>query len=149
MIIGAHSIIYSTSPDADRAFLRDVLRLPNVDVGGGWLIFGLPPAEVAVHPADSNDVHEFYLMCDDVEALVAAMKKRDIACGPVQNQGWGLLTQVTLPGGGKLGIYQPRHARPKAMSAGEAAKTPVKPATTKRAKKTAGRTPRKKTARGR
>ena len=149
MIIGAHSIIYSTSPDADRAFLRDVLRLPSVDVGGGWLIFGLPPAEVAVHPADSNDVHEFYLMCDDVEALVAAMKKRDIACGPVQNQGWGLLTQVTLPGGGKLGIYQPRHARPKAMSAGEAAKTPVKPATTKRAKKTAGRTPRKKTARGR
>ena len=149
MIIGAHSIIYSTSPDADRAFLRDVLRLPNVDVGGGWLIFGLPPAEVAVHPADSNDVHEFYLMCDDVEALVAAMKKRDIACGPVQNQGWGLLTQVTLPGGGKLGIYQPRHARPKAMSAGEAAKTPARPATTKRAKKTAGRTPRKKTARGR
>src|SRR5216117_1207598 len=106
------------SPEADRAFLRDALRLPNVDVGGGWLIFGLPPAEVAVHPADSNDVHEFYLMCDDVEALVAAMKKRDIACGPVQNQGWGLLTQVTLPGGGKLGIYQPRHARPKAMSAG-------------------------------
>jgi len=143
MIIGAHSIIYSTSPDADRAFLRDVLRLPNVDVGGGWLIFGLPPAEVAVHPADANDVHEFYLMCDDVEALVAEMKKRDVACGPVQNQGWGLLTQVTLPGGGKLGIYQPRHARPKAMSAGEAAKAPAKPATIKRAKKTA-RKPLKK-----
>jgi hypothetical protein len=122
MIIGAHSLIYSTSPDADRAFLRDVLRLANIDVGGGWLIFGLPPAEVAVHPSDKNDVHEFYLMCDDVKALILEMKKHDIACSPVQNQGWGLLTQVTLPGGGKLGIYQPRHARPKAMSARVAAK---------------------------
>ena len=116
MIIGAHSIIYSKKPDADRAFLRDVLKLPNVDVGGGWLIFGLPPAEVAVHPGDKNNVHEFYLMVDDVEALIAEMKKRNIACGPVHNQGWGLLTQITLPGGGKLGVYQPRHARPKAMS---------------------------------
>jgi len=116
MITGAHSIIYSTNPDADRAFLRDVLRFPNVDVGGGWLIFGLPPAEVAVHPSDKNDVHEFYLMCDDIEALVADMKKRNIASIPVQNLGWGLLTQITLPGGGRLGIYQPRHARPGAMS---------------------------------
>ena len=116
MITGAHSIIYSTNPDADRAFLRDVLRFPNVDVGGGWLIFGLPPAEVAVHPSDKNDVHEFYLMCDDIEALVADMKKRNIASSPVQNLGWGLLTQITLPGGGRLGIYQPRHPRPEAMS---------------------------------
>jgi hypothetical protein len=116
MITGAHSIIYSTNPDADRAFLRDVLRFPNVDVGGGWLIFGLPPAELAVHPSDKNDVHEFYLMCDDIEALVADMKKRNIPSSPVQNLGWGLLTQITLPGGGKLGIYQPRHARPEAMS---------------------------------
>ena len=116
MIIGAHSIIYSTSPDADRAFLRDVLKLTNIDVGGGWLIFGLPPAEVAVHPSDKNDVHEFYLMCDDIEALIAEMKERSIECGPVQDEGWGLLSHLTLPGGGKLGIYQPRHARPKAMS---------------------------------
>jgi len=116
MIVGAHSIIYSKKPDADRAFLRDVLKLPNVNVGGGWLIFGLPPAEVAVHPGDKNDIHEFYLMVDDVEALTGEMKKRNIACGPVRNQGWGLLTQITLPGGGKLGVYQPRHARPKAMS---------------------------------
>jgi hypothetical protein len=113
MIIGAHSIIYSTNPEADRAFLRDVIDLPNVDVGDGWLIFGLPPAEVAVHPSDENDVHEFYLMCDDVEALLARMKDRGVATERVQNQGWGLLTQVRLPGGGKLGIYQPRHARPK------------------------------------
>jgi hypothetical protein len=116
MIIGAHSIIYSKDPDADRAFLRDVLKFSNVDVGGGWLIFGLPPAEVAVHPSDENDVHEFYLMCDNVEAFIAEMKKHNINCGPFHNQGWGVLTQVILPGGGKLGVYQPRHARPKMMS---------------------------------
>jgi hypothetical protein len=120
MINGAHSIIYSKNPDADRAFLRDVLKLPNVDVGDGWLIFGLPPAEVAVHPSDKNDVHEFYLMCDDVETLIAELNKHNITCSPVQQQGWGLLTTVTLPGGGELDIYQPRHARPKAMSVGKA-----------------------------
>jgi hypothetical protein len=117
VIIGAHSIIYSTNPEADRGFLRDVLKLTNVDVGEGWLIFGLPPSEVAVHPSGENNVHEFYLMCDDVRAFVAGMKKHDIACGPVKDQGWGLLTQLRLPGGGKLGVYQPRHARPKAMGA--------------------------------
>jgi len=121
MIIGAHSIIYSTSPSADRAFLRDVLRLTSVDVGGGWLIFGLPPAEVAVHPSDKSDIHELYLMCDDVEAFVSEMQDQNIACGPVTDQGWGLLTQVVLPGGGKLGVYQPRHARPEAMAAKPAA----------------------------
>jgi hypothetical protein len=118
MITGAHSIIYSTNPEADRAFLRDVLKFPHVDAGEGWLIFGLPPAEVAVHPSGENDVHEFYLMCDDAQAFAAEMKKHNIPCGPVQDQGWGLLTQVTLPGGGKLGVYQPRHARPKPMAAG-------------------------------
>ena len=112
MITGAHSIIYSTDPEADRAFLRDVLNLPNVDVGGGWLIFGLPPAEVAIHPSEKNDVHEFYLMCDDVKALTAAMRKRGVSCSEVQDMRWGLLTHVSLPGGGRLGIYQPRHARP-------------------------------------
>jgi hypothetical protein len=122
MIIGAHSIIYSKSPKADRAFLRDALGLPSVDVGDGWLIFGLPPAEVAVHPSAKNDVHEFYLMCDDVAAFVAAMEKRGVGCSAVQNQGWGLLTQVTLPGGGKLGVYQPRHARPKPVSGSASAR---------------------------
>jgi len=78
MISGAHSIIYSTNPDADRAFFRDVLNLPHVDVGGGWLIFGLPPAEVALHRSDRNDVHEFYLMCDDIEALVLEMRRRNL-----------------------------------------------------------------------
>jgi hypothetical protein len=126
MIIGGHSIIYSKNPDADRAFLRDVLRLTNVDVGGGWLIFGFPPAEVAVHPSEKNDVHEFYLMTDDVEAFIAEMKKSRIACGAARNLGWGLLTEVTLPGGGKLGVYQPRHARPKAMTVKKAAKKPAR-----------------------
>jgi hypothetical protein len=115
MITGAHSIIYSTNAVADRTFLRDVLKLPNVDVGDGWLIFGLPPAEVAVHPSNENDVHEFYLMCDDIKAFVRDMKKRGVECDPVNDQGYGLLSQVKLPGGGKLGVYQPRHARPPAM----------------------------------
>ena len=116
MIIGAHSITYSTNPELDRALLRDVFKLPHVDVGHGWLIFGLPPAEVAVHPSEKNDVHEFYLMCDDVDAFVTEMRKRGLVCGPVHNEGWGLL-RVTLPGGGNLGVYQPRHARPKTVGA--------------------------------
>jgi len=135
MIIGAHSIIYSRNPEADRSLLRDVLGLPSVDVGGGWLIFGLPPAEVAVHPSEENDVHEFYLMCDNVEAFITEMKKHNIMCGPVQNQGWGLLTQVTLPGGGQLGVYQPRHARPKSMTVRKATKKPAKKTATKKARK--------------
>jgi hypothetical protein len=126
VIIGAHSILYSRNSDADRAFLRDVLGFPSVDVGGGWLIFGLPPAEVAVHPSDENDVHELFLMVDDVKAFIADMKKRRIACGPVQSPGWGVLTHVMLPGGGKLGVYEPRHARPKAMKVGRPARKAVK-----------------------
>jgi len=117
MLTGAHSIIYSSNADADRAFLRNVLKLTSVDAGHGWLIFGLPPAEIAVHPSDKNDVHEFFLICEDVDAFVAEMGRHQVACEAVQDQGWGLLTRVTLPGGGKLGVYQPRHPRPEAMSA--------------------------------
>src|SRR5262245_38858155 len=112
LINGAHSIIYSSNAEADRALLRDVLGLPNVDVGQGWLIFALPPAEVAVHPSDKNNLHELYLMTDDIRAFVDAMKKRDVACSEPNDQGWGILSEMTLPGGGKLGVYQPRHARP-------------------------------------
>ncbi len=112
MINGAHAIIYSTDPTADRAFFRDVLDLPNVDVGDGWLIFSLPPSEVALHPSEKNDVHELYLMCDDIEVFAAEMTARGVVCGAVRDQGWGLLTDIVLPGGGKLGVYQPRHARP-------------------------------------
>jgi hypothetical protein len=112
MIIGAHSIIYSKDPEADREFMRDILKLPNIDARGGWLIFGLPPAELAVHSGERNDVHEFYLMCDDVTGFIQDMKKRGIPCTDVHNERWGMLTRVTLPGGGKLGVYEPRRARP-------------------------------------
>jgi len=117
MITGAHAILYSKDPDADRAFLRDVLGLPHVDVGGGWLIFGLPPSEVAVHPAEASGRHELYFMCEDVGAFVREMTARNVACGPVTDLRWGLLTEIVLPGGGKLGVYQPRHARPPQMNA--------------------------------
>src|SRR5262249_16454606 len=98
--------------EADRAFLRDVLRLPNVDVGGGWLIFALPASEVAVHPADDAK-HELYLMCPDIAAFVEAMTRHGIECGPINHQRWGVVTHLMLPGGGRLGVYEPRHARPK------------------------------------
>jgi hypothetical protein len=112
MINGAHVIVYSKDAEADRVFLREVLGFRHVDVGGGWLIFALPEAEVAVHPAEQGGGHELYLMTDDVAAEVARLAVRDIACDPVEDQGWGLLTHIVLPGGGKLGLYQPRHARP-------------------------------------
>jgi len=118
MLSGAHVIIYSANPEADRAFLRDVLKLPNVDVGHGWLIFGLPPAEVAVHPSDGTDVHEFYLICEDVDAFGAEMARHGVSCEAVRDQGWGRVTRMVLPGGGKLGVYQPRHARPAPMTGG-------------------------------
>lgn len=122
MIIGAHSIIHSRKPEADRAFLRDVLSLPRVDAGDGWLIFGLPPAEVAVHPSSKNNVHELYFMCSDIRAFVAALRRKRVACGPIRSLGWGRLVQVRLPGGGKVGVYEPHHARPKARRSGPASK---------------------------
>jgi hypothetical protein len=136
MITGAHSIIYSKNPEADRAFLKDVLGLPHVDVGHGWLIFGLPPAEVAVHPSEKNDVHELYLICADVDAFVVQMAARGLSCSPVRDLGWGRLTQVSLPGGGKLGVYEPRHARPKPVLAAKSKKKAVRrPATRRKAKR--------------
>ena len=112
MINGAHSIIYSKDPDADRAFFRDVLKLPHVDVGGGWLIFGLPPAELAVHPSEQNRSPELYLMCTDLDAFIAAMKRHNVAYDDVQDLRWGKLTHIVLPGGSTLGVYEPRHPRP-------------------------------------
>jgi hypothetical protein len=117
MFIGSHVIIHSRNADADRALLRDVFKLDHVDVGGGWLIFGLPPAEVAVHPTEGSEGHELYLMCQDVEAFIRAMREQALACTPIRQERWGLLTHLALPGGGKLGVYQPRHARPKTASA--------------------------------
>ena len=135
MINGAHAIIYSKDAEADRAFLRDVLKFPGVDVGGGWLIFGLPPAELAVHPAEDSGRQEIYLMCEDVTALVAALAARGVACGPITDQRWGLLTQVTLPGGGTLGVYEPRHARPASASAQRPKRKPPERSATKRSAK--------------
>ena len=117
MLTGAHSIIYSTRPEKDRAFLRDILKLPHVDVGEGWLIFALPPSEVAIHPSRKNNLHELYFMCADVEQFVKQMEKHRIRCGPVTDMGWGRLVQMKLPGGGELGVYEPRHARPAAIKA--------------------------------
>ena len=112
MISGAHAIIYSANADADRAFLKDVLGLAHVDVGGGWLIFSLPPSEVAVHPSERNDRHELFFLVKDVEEFMTKMRARKVTCGPIQEERWGRLTQVTLPGGGTIGVYQPRHAAP-------------------------------------
>jgi catechol 2,3-dioxygenase-like lactoylglutathione lyase family enzyme len=110
MITGAHVIVYSRDADADRAFFRDVLGYRHVDAGGGWLIFKLPPGEVAVHPADQPS-HELYLMCDDVNATVEELTAKGVRCGPVSDQGWGLLTSIRLPGGGELGLYEPKHPK--------------------------------------
>jgi catechol 2,3-dioxygenase-like lactoylglutathione lyase family enzyme len=111
MITGSHVIIYSRDADADRAFFRDVLEYPHVDAGGGWLIFKLPPGEVAVHPAEGGQAHELYLMCDDVNATVEQLGAKGVMCGPVSDEGWGLLTSIRLPGGGELGLYEPRHPK--------------------------------------
>jgi hypothetical protein len=110
MIRGAHVILYSTDADADRAVLQDVLGLPHVDAGGGWLILQLPPAEVAVHPAESAGAAELYLVCDDIATAVAELTGRGVAAEePVTDEGWGLLTSIRLPGGGRLGLYEARH----------------------------------------
>src|ERR1700733_6562592 len=109
MITGAHVIVYSTNPDADRAFLRDVIKLTHVDVGHGWLIFGLPPSEIAVHPAETNSSSELFLLCDDIQHFIKQMTEAKLHCDPVQNQRWGHLTYLTLPGGSRLGVYEPLH----------------------------------------
>ena len=116
MISGAHVIVYSKDAEADRDFLRDVLGFPSVDAGHGWLIFALPPAEVAVHPAETNDRHELYLMCSDLKADMAALRAKGVACSDVQKERWGSITKVRLPGGGEVGLYQPKH--PTALAVG-------------------------------
>lgn len=109
MITGAHVILYSSDADADRAFLRDLLGTTAVDAGGGWLILALPPAEVAVHPADGAVRHELYLLCDDIEATHTELAARGAVEGGISDQGWGRLITLRLPGGGTLGVYEPRH----------------------------------------
>jgi hypothetical protein len=112
VITGAHSIIYSTDSKADRDFFKNILKFPNVDIGQGWLIFELPASEVAIHPSNENGANEFYLLCDDINLFVKDMSENKIICSTIENQRWGLLTYLTLPGGGKLGVYEPKHVRP-------------------------------------
>jgi hypothetical protein len=112
MIRGAHIILYSTAPEADRAFFRDVLRYPFADAGHGWLIFALPPAEIAVHPSSENGSHELYFMCDDVREFITEISKHGIACSAIAEERWGSITRMTLPGGSTVGVYQPKHASP-------------------------------------
>jgi len=113
MITGTHVMFFSKDAEADRAFLRDVLQLSHVDAGGGWLIFALPPAEAGVHPSDKNDVHEVYFMTDNLEAEMARLKQKGVACDRPAQQSWGVSTRIALPSGGKLGLYEPRHASPR------------------------------------
>ena len=112
MINGAHAIIYSKDADKDRAFLRDVLKLKGVDSGGGWLIFALPPSEIAVHPTDGEEMQELYFLTGDVKKTIKELKAKGIKCTPLNEQRWGSVTSVSLPGGGKIGLYQPKHPRP-------------------------------------
>jgi len=109
MISGVHVIIYSTNAEADRAFLRDVIGFKSVDAGHGWLIFALPPAEAALHPSDENGAHELYFMCDDLKAEMAFLAKKSVECSNVQEARWGSISKIRLPGGGEIGLYQPKH----------------------------------------
>jgi hypothetical protein len=114
LINGVHTIIYSKDAEADRVFLRDILGLANVDAGEGWLIFSLPTAELAVHPAEKNDIHELFFMVKDIQKFITAMRDKDVPCDTVESTSWGELSRIRLPGGGKVGVYQAKHARPKA-----------------------------------
>jgi catechol 2,3-dioxygenase-like lactoylglutathione lyase family enzyme len=119
MITGAHFLLYSTDPDSDRAFFRDVLKFRAVDAGGGWLIFRLPPSELGVHPTEGTFVQRhaehdllgtvLYLMCDDIRTAVNALEAKNINCTPISEAEWGFFTIIRLPSGGKIGLYQPTH----------------------------------------
>ena len=109
MICGAHVVLYSKDVEADRAFFRDVLGLASVDAGHGWLIFAMPPAEAAFHPAEESGRHELYLLCDDVKAEIAALESKGVSCSKLHEERWGSITKIKLPGGGELGLYQPKH----------------------------------------
>ena len=127
MIIGAHVLIYSTNPEADRAFFRDILQLPSIDIGHGWLIFALPPAEAAVHPSDGQFAQRhgghdlpgalLYLMCDDLQAFIAELGAKKVQCTEVETEAWGIRTTIRMPSGGELGLYQPTHPTALKLSA--------------------------------
>ena len=108
MISGAHIVVYSKNAEADRAFFRDILGFKSVDAGHGWLIFALPTTEAAFHPSE-GDVHELYFMCDDLKTEMASLAKKGVKCSKVEETRWGSITKMRLPGGGKVGLYQPKH----------------------------------------
>ena len=113
MISGAHVILYSKDPEADRKFFRDILEFSYVDAGHGWLIFALPPAEVAIHPGKSTgkheEMHSLFLMCDNLNSTVKSLKRRKVNCKIIHEQRWGKIAMITLPSGAELGLYQPKH----------------------------------------
>jgi catechol 2,3-dioxygenase-like lactoylglutathione lyase family enzyme len=113
VITSVHAIIYTRDAEADRAFFRDILGFPSVDSGDGWLIFALPPAELAAHPTSGDAHHELFLMCDEVHATVDELKAKGVEFSqPISDEGFGLLTSIQLPGGSELGLYEPKHASP-------------------------------------
>jgi len=112
VIDGAHVVLYSHDAEADRAFFRSVLGFSSVDAGHGWLIFALPPAEAAFHPDAENGRHELYLMCADLKSEMAALRAQGVECADVEEARWGSITRIRLPGGGQVGLYQPKHPRP-------------------------------------
>lgn len=109
MIFGTHVVVYSKDAEADRAFFRDILGFASVDAGYGWLIFAAPPLEAAFHPAEENNRHELYFMCDDLKAEMASLAKKGVECSKVREQRWGSVTRMRLPGGGDVGLYEPKH----------------------------------------
>jgi catechol 2,3-dioxygenase-like lactoylglutathione lyase family enzyme len=112
MVFGAHVIVFSNDAAADRAFFQEVLGFSSVDAGHGWLIFALPPAELAVHPADDAVRNELYLMCTDLNAQIAILQGKGVICSVVEEARWGSVTRIRLPGGGEIGVYQPNHPSP-------------------------------------
>jgi catechol 2,3-dioxygenase-like lactoylglutathione lyase family enzyme len=152
MINGMHALIYARNADKARAFFRDVLEFDNVDAGHGWLIFALPPSEVGIHPIIDGDkeFHELYFMCDDIKKTVAQLEKKGVQCAPIQDAGFGIMTSFEVPGGGPIGVYQPRHpvaAGIKAAKSGNKSpkrkRGPESKTTTKAKKKAAKKTPKK------
>jgi hypothetical protein len=116
MVFGAHLVLYSQDPDADRRFLAETLGLSSVDAGHGWLIFAMPPSEIAVHPAEAPGV-DIYLMCEDLATEIASLAALGVSCSAIEEARWGSTTRIALPGGGEIGLYQPKH--PLAIDSGQ------------------------------
>ena len=117
MLTGAHVTVFAHDAEAARAFFRDVLELPCVDAGDGWLIFEAPPTEVAFHPGGGwgrdEEHHMLFLMCDDIEKTMRELEDKGVEfVEPVNDEGWGRVAQFQVPGAGKLGLYEPRHPSP-------------------------------------